>query len=388
MEGSDHIVFKELYLEAYSLCFKKSLQQPISETESKLFSNQILEQTGLTIGWRSLKNYSFYLFADNNDRQENPSTATLDTLARYVLKAPYTNELSRKNDEGHHPYWYLYQTRLLEQTKANQPTKRNPLGLMAGIILIVLIAGVILYVWHSKQQFSSFTDSFEQLNQKDLQSRGWRLQDEDQIYWNKRNSRTGSLTLFTLPGDNWPDNTAPASIKNLLFRSLPQDCFRLELQMEDFIPAAEWQQAGILLLADSSLNSASIRLSLAYNDFFGGNDQPKEVIVQAISSPGDGAKPEEFIHYKTLSPDSAKRKPVLFGNLKHTALRIEKQGNRYRFLYSGGFTENDAFKELATKDIPVIPHYVAIFALKGRVKNTPVASVTIKKFILQPITCK
>jgi len=386
MEGSDDIIFRQLYREAYSLCFKKSLQKTVSETESKLFYNEILEQTGLTVGWRSLKNYSFYVLGENSDRQENPSVATLDTLARYVLKAPFTTELVRKQNEAHHPYWYLYRARSLENTIPAITQKKQPNAKwIVAIAFILLLTGTAITLWLNWHGPDIFTENFEN---EDMTRSGWKLQNINPDYWNKRKINPHALTLYTLPGDNWPDSAASPAIQNLLIRRLPQDCFQLELQMKNFIPSGEWQQAGVLLLADSSLNSASIRMSLAFNDFFGGNDLPKEIIVQAISSLGNGAKPEEFIHYKVLAPDSAAKKPILFGNLKHTALRIEKKGKAYRFLYAGGFTEEEAFKELAAKNHDIVPRYVAIFALKGRVNHTQIVPVSIKKFMLQSIPCQ
>ncbi|SIS03254.1 hypothetical protein SAMN05421821_119106 [Mucilaginibacter lappiensis] len=386
MDHPDYLVFSTLYREAYVLCFKQPLKQPVSETESKLFYNQIWEHTGLSIGWRSLKNYSFYVLGNENEKQENPSIATLDALARYVLKAPYTNEVTRKNNEAHHPYWFLYRERYLEKVEV-APKAKNRFPVFAVLGIIILISGIALYWWYKSQAALSFTDDFKRTDEQSFQNKGWQVVNKNDEYWMKRNSLANSLTLFTLPGDNWPDTSSAPSIQNLLIRKLPQNCFKAELQMESFIPAGEWQQAGLLLLADSSLNSPSIRISLGYNDFFGGNQQPKEVIVQAISTPGNGEKPEEFIHFKVLAPDSAAEKPVLFGNLKHTALRIEKQGRHYRFLYAGGLTVNDAFKELAVKDLITEPRYVAIFALKGRVKDTPVVPVVIRKFILQQLPC-
>jgi hypothetical protein len=73
-----------------------------------LLYTQIFDNTGLTVGWKSLKNYSFFILSDPPGKQENPSVATLDTLARYVLHAPYTTETERKKKEGHYPYWYRY----------------------------------------------------------------------------------------------------------------------------------------------------------------------------------------------------------------------------------------------------------------------------------------
>src|SRR5258708_9046575 len=108
MNDLDLIVFTRLFRDAYAKCFGDSVKTPLSETESKMFCNQVLDQTGLSIGWKSVKNYSFFIVDNGAAKPENPSIATLDTLARYVLGAPYTSEIKRKNNEGHYPYWFLY----------------------------------------------------------------------------------------------------------------------------------------------------------------------------------------------------------------------------------------------------------------------------------------
>lgn len=384
MEEPDFTIFCALYREAYARCFSQPFTQSITETESKLFYQQILEHTGLTVGWRSLKNYSFFVL--NNNGQQNPSVASMDTLARYVLKAPYTNDIARKNDESHHPYWFLYREKHINSVKVISPLKKGKFRWLRIVVPVILI-GIAGYLFYQRSIKVSVTESFTDLTETGLHSRGWQLMNVDTAYWGKRSTTKGSLTLFTLPGDNWPDSSATPAIRNLLLRKLPQDCFTAELQMQDFFPAAEWQQAGIFLLQDSSLLSPSIRVSLAYNDFFGGFKRPKEVLVQAIYSPGHSAKPEEFAHAPVLTLDSAVNAAILHSNLKQTALRIEKRGNHYRFLYAGGADGNSAFKELATKDFALQPQYIAIFAIKGRVASTPVVPVTIKRFALQSVDC-
>jgi len=386
MQEPDFTIFSQLYRRAYERCFKQALQQPLSETESKLFYQDVLEQTGLTIGWRSLKNYSFYVLGINNEKQENPSIATLDTLARYVLHAPYTNEINRKNDEGHHPYWFRYRQQYIAIGPKTAVNRIKQLWLVLVLFALVIGSLMIIYTWHNHQQNVSFTDDFHDVTNNGLIANDWQVLNRDDAYWNKRDKKNG-LTLFTLPGDNWPDSNTRPSIKNLVARQLPTGCLSIELQMENFVPASEWQQAGLLLMEDTSLNSPSMRVSLAYNDFFGGYQRPGEVIIQAIASQGHGAKPEEFAHVRVLSNDSAAAKPALLNNLKYTALRIEKQKGHYRFLYSGGMDMDAAFKEFAVKDLSFEPHYVAIFALKGRVDKTPVVPVTIKRFMMQSLPC-
>src|SRR5258708_813207 len=106
MNKTDSVAFAELFKEAYHKCFGHALQAPLTETESKLFCNQVLERTGLSIGWKSVKNYSFFVVDSASAKAENPSAATLDTLARYVLGAPYTSEIQRKDHESHYPWWF------------------------------------------------------------------------------------------------------------------------------------------------------------------------------------------------------------------------------------------------------------------------------------------
>lgn len=383
METPDFVIFSNLYREAYLRCFNQPFTNPITETEGKLFYQQILECTGLTIGWRSLKNYSF--FVTDHSREENPSVASMDTLARYVLKAPYTSEIARKNEEGHHPYWFMYRNRQLGQANPAGKTtgKKRWYALVTGIVAILIFA-----VWYNKGNKLSINENFADLSEHHLTKVGWFILDMDNTYWSKRMQKPGSLTLFTLEGDNWPDGSNKPGIKNMLVHTLPDGCFTTELQIQNFIPAAEWQQAGLLLLKDTTLNSPSIRVSLAYNDMFGGYNKPKEVIVQAIASPAYNSTPEEFAHLPVLALDSITFKPALVSNLKYTALRIVRNNKTYRFLYANGNTPNGAFKEVAVKDIGFTPHYIAIFAIKGRVATTHIAPVNIKKFVLQSAVCE
>jgi hypothetical protein len=388
MEQPDQDIFCQLYRDAAQRCFSKPLTQPLSETESKLFYQQVLDQTGLTVGWRSLKNYSQFVLDPKNQKDENPSFATLDTLARYVLKAPYTNEIDRKNDEGHHPYWFMYrQQQLDKKNTAGKKIKRKN-GLNLGIMIVAIIAAMLIYNWRRPKPMASIVETFHNLSNQALTANGWILLNKDTNYWAKRDSQPGALTLYTLPGDNWPDSAAQPFIKNMLVHSLPSGCMTMELQMGGFVPSAEWQQAGLLLMQDTSLNSPSIRISLSFNDFFGGYKKPREVIVQAISSSGHGSKPEEFAHIQVLTPDSVAEVPTLLNNLKYSSIRIEKRNGHYRFLFASGSNANGAFKEIAAKDFGFEPHYVGIFAIKGRVAKTPVVPVKINAFLLQGMACE
>ena len=176
----------------------------------------------------------------------------------------------------------------------------------------------------------------------------------------------GCLTLFTLKGDNWPDPVQAPSIRNLVLRKIPCDHFTLEIHLKNFIPRQNWQQAGILLLEDTGFTGKSMRISFAYNDYSGGYPKSRSILIQAITSLGNGFdKPEEIAHIPLFNVDSLDKSPILYRNLENSALRIEKQGNRFRILYANGIFPNTSFKEIVTHDWGMKPRYIGLFALKG-----------------------
>lgn len=397
MENSDYTVFTLLYQESYRICFGRLMDTSLTETESKLFAQRIFESTGLTIGWRSLKNYSVSILSNDAAKKENPSIATLDTLARFVKSAPFTNEIARKRDENHHPYWFSYRaaasqintTELIEAVAENKSKTKKSYPAFGGLVFTLCIVGIVIYFLNTSVQPHSFTDNFEHTSDSLLIANGWTLKDKNPAYWSKHQNKNSALTLYTIEGDNWPDTSfSTPRIQNLLLRALPFECFTAELQLSGFVPAAEWQQTGILLLQDTTLNSSSMRLSLGYNDYFGGYHRSNEIITQAVYSPGSKVKPEEIAHYPVLVIDSAVKISALFDNLKYSALRIEKQGNHYRFLYAGGLQPNTAFKEVAVKNISFTPKYIALFACKGYHTKAAVISAVIKQFSVQQLNCE
>ena len=387
MEHLDQLAFAALFKEAYHKCFGLAIANPMTETEAKLFCNKVLDQAGLSIGWKSVKNYSIFLLEGVAVRPENPSVATLDTLARYVLGAPYTSEIQRKNDESHHPYWFLYREKFVSgpnKSKSKSTILTRSLLLMA----LAVAATVITYCFFfTGGPAADFTDNFHHLDENSMAAKGWFVKSKDQAYWARRAETAGRLTLYTLKGDNWPDPSATPDIKNLLLHRISTDCFTAEVHLDDFVPSQEWQQAGILILEDTILTGKSIRLSLAFNDNFGGNKMPSEIYVQAITSLGNGfGKPEELAHKTLFHLDSLRNNPDLMKNLLNSALRIEKHGSSFRFLYSGGAGENGAFREIASQEFDIKPRYIGIFAIKG-FTNSAVVPVRFKLFKLTGYNC-
>ncbi len=384
MNNLDALAFEALFKQACQKCFGHAMNGSLSETESKLFSNKIFDQTGLVIGPKSIKNYSQYVL-NPDAKEENPSIATMDTLARYVFNAPYTDEVQRKNKESHYPYWFKYKNEFYQSQKAG--TKRKLLYLVPILVIIIVTVIVTFLFFSNNHRQKLFTDNFHSVNEDSLTSHGWIVQSKDENYWKRRNEQTGSLTLFTLKGDNWPDSFNKPGIKNLLVRKISSDCFTAEVHLAGFFPHQNWQQAGILLMEDTNFTGKSLRLSVSYNDFSGGFPKSKEIIIQAIASQGNYFyKPEELAHQLIFKLDSTSEDAVK-ENLEHSALRIEKNGTKFRLLYANGSMGNSAFKEVISKDIDMKPKYIGLFALRGFVDSSSVIPVRFDFFSYNPEKC-
>jgi hypothetical protein len=386
--------FISLFKEVYMKCFGHPISAPLSETESKQLANTIFDQTGLVIGVKSIKNYSHYIFNSREGKQENPSTATLDTFSRYILNAPYTDEIKRKEKEGHYPWWFQYRNNFV---KAESPLVKRPhkkrVPLLA--LTVIPIAALAIFLWFYEKPKSKelFNEDFNALNMDSLTKNGWMLKNVNKEYWNKRAGIPGQLSLYTLIGDNWPvagiENAKAPGIRNILVRKIESDCFTTEIHFTNFIPTHSWQQAGILLSEDSSFKGKSLRLTIGYNDFFGGYSKPPEIIIQAVGSAENGtlSKPEEIAHLVLFTGDPAKDS-LIRNNLSKSSLKIEKKNNQYRFLYTNGRMESFAFKEAAHGEFNIQPKYIGIFAMQGFADTEYPIPALINSFNLIGIDCR
>ena len=383
MLSPDALAFAQLFKEAYQKCFGHAIKEPVSEAESKLFSNKIFDDTGLVIGPKSIKNYSIFIL-NPQGKEENPSVATLDTFARYIMNAPYTSEIQRKDKESHYPYWFQYKNSF---HRSRNPIKRKKLFLPILFLAIILAITSFLFVFKNHTQ-KSFTDNFHSLADDSLTNRGWFVLSREEAYWKKRNEQPGYLTLFTLKGDNWPDSVNKPSIKNLFVRKISSDCFVAEVHLSNFFPKQNWQQSGILLLEDTNFTGKSLRLSFSYNDFYGGFPKSREIIIQAIASKGNYSdKPEELAHQLIFKLDSASEN-IISENLRHSALRIEKNGTKFRLLFANGSMANSAFKEIINTDVDINPHFIGLFALRGFVDTAAAIPARFDFFSYAPENCE
>lgn len=390
MKDINENAFISLFKEACEKCFGYPLVTPLSETDSKVLATRIFEQTGLTIGVKSIKNYSIYV-VNRDGKKENPSPATLDTLARYVLDAPPTNDIERKEREDHHPYWVDYRTRF---TTSGTPVRTQHTGtiksaliFLSVVCMLALMFAIARLLMHTNQP-KTIAESFSSVSHDSLTANGWFVRHVSPSWWNRRDRVPGALTLYTLRGDNWYDGVDSNRVKNVVARPVPAACFTTEVHFDNFFPAKNWQQAGILLSEDSSFTGKVIRLSISYNDFFGGYESPPEIIIQGVSSSEGGArtKPEEFIHMPLFTVPRGQEE-IVRKNLARAALKIEKHGRHFRFLYTSGTLERFAFREASSKDFNLQPHFIGLFAMQGLSNDESPLPVSITAFSLDEIPC-
>ena len=388
MDEFDLHVFRELFRAVYSTCFGEPLDNQLTESESKHLSHEIEENTGLVIGWKSLKNYAAFILSEPPGKTENPSIATLDTLARYVFNAPATSEVQRKKAEAHFPYWFRYRESFGQQRGPEMVQKQPGKWAVVLAVLILLTLASFFFLYVKRSVAENIAEDFQSVDEAYLARTGWFVQAKEPVFWNRRGEKAGQLTLFTLKGDNWRKPGERPIIQNLLLRPIQNDCFTAEIHLTDFIPTGNWQQAGLLIAEDTTFSQKSIRLSLSYNDFFGGYAKPSEILIQAIASSGNEyANLEEFIHYPLFNMPDKSKNQIVANNLKHFAFRIEKREQRFRILYSASPVDNFSFKEAATYEFDMKPRFVGLFALKGFVDSTAVMPVAIRFFRLQGQPC-
>lgn len=145
MKPSDEPVFEKLFNDAYQKFFSREMTTALSEIESKLFSDDILEDTGLLIDAEHIQNYSSFILATPESKLENPPVSTLDTLARYVVGAPHTDHLQRRQNESHYPYWFKYKDNFSRENPSENKKWLFPVTIIFIVLIVLAIIAVVFF---------------------------------------------------------------------------------------------------------------------------------------------------------------------------------------------------------------------------------------------------
>jgi len=157
MEAPDLQIFIALFQQACLRCFGQLPATPLDAAASAHMSHVVHQSTGLFLSARIIQQYAAFALAQKTALTETPSGASLDTLARYVMDAPYTTEAERKTREGYFPYWHLFKAQYATgtanevedhpvpvRTVTSEPDSTGAQrirrrALAVGIVLIVLV---------------------------------------------------------------------------------------------------------------------------------------------------------------------------------------------------------------------------------------------------------
>jgi hypothetical protein len=102
---------------------------------------------------------------------------------------------------------------------------------------------------------------------------------------------------------------------------------------------------------------------------------------------GNLSKPEEIAHIPLFIFEPGMEN-LVEANLAKTALKIEKNGNHYRFLFTAGSVESFAFKEAVSGDFNMKPKYIGLFAIQGWADNENYMPAYFDLFSYAVISCE
>ena len=140
------------------------------------------------------------------------------------MDAPYTDEVKRKDKEGHYPYWFKYRNAVAPEKKEDPKkieitTKQKNLRKPVRRVLFFVTGGIIIIavVLFLQNLFTTthehFIDDFHTVQQDSLTNNGWFVNAKDTLWWNRCDKENSHLTLYTLRGDNWADSVILLQLK-------------------------------------------------------------------------------------------------------------------------------------------------------------------------------
>jgi hypothetical protein len=228
--------------------------------------------------------------------------------------------------------------------------------------LVFLLAAICVTIigFFFMPSSEDFTEEFDDVSDEALRAKRWMLQDPDPDYWKLRDTAQGLLTLFTLRGDNWVGEGQQPFLKNRLTRRIyVGDSYEIEFELRSFFPTQNFQQCGIMLMADSSLSSEMLRVVVAYAEI---RDSLAYLKLQtARFEAGDTQRPMEYSWSFVISPvDSYERYRPDF---KYNVVRLKVEKGFIKLYTCFGRRYSSSLVE-RRNDIPMDfrPRYLSLYA--------------------------
>lgn len=421
--------FKKLLKDIFNLALSKTIES-VNDNDYEVLSNLMFDALSTKIVKPTIKEF---VEASRKDNYQliNPRYSSLKILVLfldYCLEKKFLGKTENKSDEF---YWYeylKYYKRSLEneelvytnqnnsdKDKSHNNTFKESISLKpkdahsafqfsnyrfkhwAIVILIVAFFGVMTPVYLSfKNRSFILIENFSNISEDTLFSKGWFLIDKDSAYWNKRNLKAKSLTLYTLVGDYWIRNrdSSRRLIKNNLIYHLPHKLsnFEAEVEIDDFFPDKCCQQAGFIFLKDTSDLANNFRYTVSKNS----NDSIDPIHVNFVYSETNGVKnklgftgnlvqnQDDYIIGNPFKNDSTP-------GIEKIWLNVIKQGNQLTFR-TKIYRDDRDYKVTQTYTTVYEPTFICLAAFQAyphefnNYHEVPVIPVSFKNFMIKSIS--
>jgi hypothetical protein len=303
-------------------------------------AEDVFETTHERIHWHTVRNLY--------EGRHNPSTATLNILATYLLGS---------RDQ---PRTFQHFIEHYRRKKIPPPQKRW--YAMGGILLVVGLLAV--YTQSLKHSTQAFSQKLTHSNLEVLENQGWFLFPDsiDRDLW-VQDTTPGFLTLKTYLGDSWLENIDyEPKIINILARKLRcGDCCTIEVVLAGFNPYQRYQMAGFYLFEEKE-PWPSLRYCLDYavsSNNVGSVLRLEKYWNERVILLTDG----RFLGQKIVVTPIVDGKPD--PPIDSLVLKLRIEGNQYSFYKQ----VNDQYEEapVLTKHLPLkTPRYIGLYAAQGR----------------------
>jgi len=252
------------------------------------------------------------------------------------------------------------------------PSRRPPVLALLAIVVLAVSLGTVLIVGNDDRPAPAgadlranaspyvvrydFDDALDPLDHPDFEVAGF-----DPSIWDP-DAFPGQLTLYTHQGDTWNEERSGMTARNIVSIAAPGDSFVVTTRLLHFWPRHNWQQAGLMIMADQR---NYVRLGMVSSGRFVDGDRRQEQRLQTVFERDDEVLDTASYHlWLTTDADGVERQHRFAddGPVPQTWLRIVRRGDHWTVMFSDNGINYRTLKE---REFPLHTPRIALYALHG-----------------------
>ena len=260
----------------------------------------------------------------------------------------------------------------LEPETETTPARRPPFVAVALIIVLAATLGVVLLgdddgvipidrpsPSANASQFLArydFEGAFDPRDHPDFEVAGF-----DPSIWDP-DAFPGQLTLYTHQGDTWNEERSGMTARNVVSIAAPGDSFVVTTRLLHFWPRHNWQQAGLLVMADQR---NYVRLTMMSSGRFVDGVREQQQRLQTVFERDDEVLDTGSYHqWLTTDADGTERQHRFAddGPVPQMWLRIVRRGDHWTIMFSD---DGINYRTLKEREFPLHTPRIALFAIHG-----------------------